>query len=160
MVIICDLDGVIFDCSHRDHLAPGQTGNNNHWIPHQHPDVVKLDKVIDLNVKVVQWLLQMAGGTIYFLTSRLEINRQVTEIMLQDLGFEHYQLLMLPGTDHRPPHEFKVDGVRDIIHNWVQAKHFMFIEDSLTNVDAVMNALHGDATPNNWQICPIILRPL
>lgn len=160
-LIVCDIDGVVLDHRHRDHLIPagGQTGNNKHWLEHQHPDVVALDPVLKMNAEIVNAIHQrFHTGPIVFLTSRLEINRRATMESLWDAGHGAYSdkhLRMRQMDEHDDPATFKVKAMAEILAG-SQARRVIFIEDSQANVDAVMAAHHGK---NGVSIHPIILRP-
>lgn len=53
-LFVIDLDGVIFDPSHRAHLVPDTHGHNSHWELHQAPDQVELDPVLEHNVDLIR----------------------------------------------------------------------------------------------------------
>lgn len=159
-LIVCDIDGVLLDHRHRDHLIPagGQTGNNEHWLEHQHPDVVALDPVLRVNASFVASLQRGIDCNLAFLTSRLEINRRVTKESLRRAGFTIYndnRLRMRQMDEHDDPATFKVKAMVDILQDSTD-KVVIFIEDSQVNVDAVMAAHHGK---NGVSIHPILLRP-
>jgi hypothetical protein len=161
-LIVCDIDGVLLDHRHRDHLIPagGQTGNNKHWLEHQHPDVVAMDPVLAWNAYVVASMERgMDGCRVVFLTSRLEINRRVTKESLRRAGFTVYndnRLRMRQMDEHDDPATFKVKAMAEILRRRTDTGHVIFIEDSQANIDAVMAAHHDK---NGVSIHPILLRP-
>lgn len=161
-LIVSDIDGVLLDHRHRDHLIPasGQIGNNKHWLEHQHPDVVALDPVLKMNAEIVNAIHQrFHTGPIVFLTSRLEINRQATMESLWNAGHGAYSdkhLRMRQMDEHDDPATFKVKAMAEILRRRTDTGHVIFIEDSQANIDAVMAAHHGK---NGVSIHPILLRP-
>lgn len=160
-LIVSDIDGVLLDHRHRDHLIPagGQTGNNEHWLEHQHPDVVALDPVLQMNADIVDAVeTRFDSHPVVFLTSRLEINRRATKEGLRRAGFNVYNdklLRMRQMDEHDDPATFKVKAMAEILQHW-RLERVVFIEDSQANIDAVMAAHHGK---NGVSIHPILLRP-
>lgn len=166
-LVICDLDGVLFDSRGRDHLQPAveHMGSNEAWLPHQDPEVVKHDPILWHNVKLAGYILwgNQAKQELLFLTSRLTVNKDVTLRALTSNGivgdpgiFIPWHYVDRPMDDERKPWHFKAAKVQAIIAANRNLKRIIFIEDNTKNVDTVMELCHGVA---GVTITPVILRP-
>ena len=109
-MIICDIDGCIFDNGHRAHLIP-----KNKMSPHDWAAFNKAcldDLPIMVIIKLVKYMAKMADGDLYrkitFVTSRGENSRDETTKQLE----QHFpafdcKLLMRSMDDHRSTVEYK-----------------------------------------------------
>lgn len=111
MLIVCDIDGTISDCRHREHLAGAGDWDAFHSFSPQ-----------DKPFHKVAWLLAAVtsfGADLCFLTGRPEQYRPATvEWLLQECGLsEHddYQLWMRPKDDWRSDVELKTSILREEI---------------------------------------------
>ena len=107
--VICDLDGVLADCTHRLHhiLMPGRK-----------PDWDKFDSLIhkDTLISPTAFILkQFYSGLadIVILTGRGERTRAATELWLAKHDIDFDRLLMRPLHDKRPAWEVKRDLMMD-----------------------------------------------
>lgn len=108
-MIICDIDGTLFDNHHRKHLIPidGTTTQQWHDFNSQH-----------VNDEPVRHVIAMVAGMarteqLVFLTSRTETMRTTTLIQLEKVfkvyGLLDCELIMRTVDDIRPPIDFKHD---------------------------------------------------
>jgi len=103
MLIICDIDGTVANCSHRISLIPD-------WDAFH--EGMKDDPPIKPVIALVRALL-MAETPIglFFLTGRPEKYRFATKVWIRDrmelFELDHYDLIMRPDDDYSPDVEFK-----------------------------------------------------
>ena len=96
MMIICDLDGTLSDCRHRQHLAVAGAWEEFHALAHQdlpHQHVLEL---LRINLD--------SGNGLIFLTGRPEYMREATMEWLSntcglELDDDYLELLMRPKDD-------------------------------------------------------------
>jgi hypothetical protein len=107
--IIFDLDGTVFDCTHRLHYIEGEKKD---W------DSFHNSCLNDAPIRPIIALLQkmyMAGYPIVFCTGRPESSRKYTELSIsKHIGLtpKAYQLLMRPTGDYRPDTVVKPEALR------------------------------------------------
>lgn len=138
-LFVIDLDGVIFDSSHRAHLVPDTHGHNSHWELHQAPEQVELDPVLEHNVNLIRNMIQPIDKVV-FLSSRAISNRQVTMNRLFELfPFELYRWSYdcRDTDDHRLPGVFKT-SMMHLITSEFNPDVTYFIEDTISNCDEVL----------------------
>lgn len=142
-LFIIDLDGVIFDHTHRDHLIPEVTTHNSHWEKHQAPGVVRLDPIHHDHVSLIKAMLN-GSSDFLFLSSRSIKNKTVTLNRLASLFFEHSdtelesRYICRGKGDHRTAGEIKASVIDSICRDNKKLREIVFIEDSLVNVNWVM----------------------
>ncbi|WP_163604176.1 HAD family acid phosphatase [Leclercia adecarboxylata] len=141
LAFIIDLDGTLYDNSHRQHLLPEDKGDTAAWVAFNGAcaDDVLRDDIADL----VRGLL-LAGRECIFLTGRGEAARAATMKRLQeDFDFDHTPaLLMRPMDDHRSAAEFKCEIIMAVRQAWkgrgaLREYRFIAIEDDPTIVAAL-----------------------
>ena len=116
---IFDLDGVLFDNSHRQHLLPtGDDQTTEQWDAFN--SACEDDEPIHHMWQMLTELF-LAGGKIRFLTGRSEVCRAQTiraiiAAWTPRLGFDQVDewLYMRPVDDHRPAAEFKYDEIKHL----------------------------------------------
>ena len=139
-LFVIDLDGVIFDPSHRAHLVPDTHGHNKHWELHQAPEQVALDPVLEHNVNLIRGMINLETDQIVFLSSRASSNYQVTVERLRKL-FPEFRALWRytcrDTDDHRPPAVFKT-SVMHCILDLYNPDVVYFIEDTISNCNEVL----------------------
>lgn len=130
-LIVCDIDGTISDCRHRQHLAAQGAWDEFHLTMHE-------DAVIETTVEIIDELLCSDEIHLIFMTGRPDEYRETTEKWLLDicqygLG-EHYSaLLMRPNNDFRRDFELKqslfFDHISDLTTPTGQIVHEAFREE-------------------------------
>lgn len=106
MLIVCDIDGTISDCRHRQHLAAAGDWEAFHAVLHLDPP----HPVVCMTLN----LLLRQRAKLIFLTGRPEEYRQETIDWLRHdadmhLGEEYLDLLMRPKGDYRRDVDVKLD---------------------------------------------------
>lgn len=94
MIVICDIDGTIADCSHRLHLIKDKPKNWNKF-----HELCIQDKVVE-NIQEIVWCLNKFHIVIY-ITGRPESSRELTEKWLANHSFPEGDLYMRKDGDYR-----------------------------------------------------------
>ena len=136
---IFDLDGVLFDNSHRQHLLPtGDGQTTEQWDAFN--SACENDEPIHHMWQMLTELF-LAGGKIRFLTGRSEVCRAQTiraiiAAWTPRLGFDQVDkwLYMRPVDDHRPAAEFKYDEIKHL-NDTVAATAGLMVEQILIDDD-------------------------
>lgn len=110
MIIICDLDGTLSNCTHRQHFAIAKDWDGFH--------ACMMD---DRPINHTQQFLQMCasfGWPIVFLTGRPDVLRAETTTWLEEtadleFGVDWYDLLMRPRGDYTPDYLLKISVMKD-----------------------------------------------
>ena len=125
-VFIIDLDGTLFDNTHRAHLIPADKSNTAEWVKFNGAcagDTVREDVAL-----IVNSLLE-SGQKVIFLTGRGEAARiQSTAALMTVFGREWPHLVMRPMEDHGSSADFKRRALNQIREVWGQC-NFLAIED-------------------------------
>lgn len=125
-VFIVDLDGTLFDNTHRAHLIPEDKNNTHAWVEFNRAcagDKVRSD------VAVIITSLLESGQKVVFLTGRGEAAKSQTESSLMSVfGREYPHLIMRPMDDHGSSAEFKRRIIKDLRRVWCNC-NFLAIED-------------------------------
>ena len=113
LAYIIDLDGTLYDNSHRQHLIPADRSNTAGWVEFNcacTDDVLRED-MADLVRSVL-----LSGREVIFLTGRGEAaGEQTMQRLLKDFNFiEQPTLIMRPMDCHTSAAEFKRDAVKRI----------------------------------------------
>lgn len=137
LAYIIDLDGTLYDNSHRQHLIPADRSNTAGWVAFNSAcaDDVLREDIADL----VRSLL-LSGSEVIFLTGRGESAREPTmQRLLKDFNFiEKPALHMRPMDCHMSAAEFKlktVSVIRDV-KRWGDYS-IIALEDDPAVVDAL-----------------------
>jgi ribonucleotide monophosphatase NagD (HAD superfamily) len=152
---IFDLDGVLFDNSHRQHLLPkGDGRTTEQW------DAFNLACEGDAPI-MHMWQLMVEllrnGHTVRFLTGRSEVCRAATVRAIRKVSVEVLRhdvlvansLIMRPVDDHRPAHEFKRDVVQ--LLSVCEDRRLVLVDDDLRIIEAC-----GDLVDEVIQVIPFI----
>lgn len=111
-MVICDIDGCIFENLHRAHLVPKVKSHTPNWTKFNEACVD--DEAILPVINLVKHLAEKGGNKIVFVTSRGENVRKQTQHQL----FDHFydfgcKLFMRSMDDHRSTIDYK----RDVLEN-------------------------------------------
>lgn len=131
-MIICDLDGTIFDNSHRKHLVECENPN---WTEFLKPELVALDPVFPEALQAVEWLRKYTSHNWTFLTGRNESLREVSEKSLKDkAGFSIdnlNHLIMRPADNYETPTVFKEAEIKKIINEMHYPEELLALDDDV-----------------------------
>jgi HAD superfamily, subfamily IIIB (Acid phosphatase) len=128
-MILLDLDGTLFDNSHRKHLVECETPD---WKAFLSPELAAKDPVFPEAKMALDLLKKHTSHNFVFLTGRNESLREVTgkaiveklEIPLDNLN----HLIMRPVDNYDKPSVFKSKEINKIL-NWVLPKEVIAIDD-------------------------------
>lgn len=138
MIIFCDIDGVLFDISHR--LRYQQSGDYESFYS---DDALAGDSIINGGVSLVRGLIRgyNCPYRLCFVTGRPERTRTVTERRLQYLDIDDalFSLHMRENGDYRPSPQIKVELIGEILGDR-EDEDIFFIDDDPSNVKAVCDA--------------------
>lgn len=135
---VFDLDGVLFDNSHRMHLLPkGDGQTSEQW------DAFNLACEDDAPIEHMWALLKelyMAGGAVLFLTGRSEVCRRQTHNAIARCAGEwltagEVPIIMRPIDDHRRAADFKLQEVTRLIERVSKAR-IVLVDDDETIIEA------------------------
>lgn len=130
MLIVCDIDGTLFNNEHRKELIPVDRSKTEHWREFNARHIY--DQPIGYRIQILN-LIALMGATIVYVTSRSEEFRDETRCKLSMEKCPAGQLLMRPADDHRPSAQVNVDLMRDIVGDG----RFVLIDDDVTVCAAV-----------------------
>lgn len=151
-IIVCDLDGTLSDCKHRQHLAAAGDWDGFHALMHKDPPVAAVLNFLDSAYDILDW-------RVIFLTGRPEAFRSVTVKWLDEIcgfGPERYiDLLMRPKDDWdsdiivkpRLLYESLNEGVLGPLTEGYDKERLLFLEDR----DRV-TAMWRDLGYTCWQV--------
>ncbi len=135
-MIICDIDGCIFDNTHRAHLVPKDKNHTPHWTAFN--QACADDKPVMAVIKFVKFLARMADlkqhRQITFITSRGENVREQTakQLYSQFAAFD-CKLIMRPMNDHRDTIDYKRDVFSKLINqlsdNFLNNEQITLLDD-------------------------------
>ena len=140
MIIFCDLDGTVADCSHRLGFIQPPVGSKKDWVSFLDPEFIKKDTPIPAAVRCVRKLLSQPNVLVYFLTGRPEKTRQVTEEWLcTHISPENGSPLLMRGdADYRPAEFYKQEHILKI--QALFPNHpAVFIDDEARNIQMFQN---------------------
>lgn len=147
---IIDLDGTLYDNSHRQHLIPADRNNTAGWVPF---NAACAKDILRKEVANLVRAVAAEGGDVIFLTARGEDAREPTFNRLhQDFSFAYSSdLIMRQMNDHRSAAEFKSSFISGLKSEFsVYRDHTLVaIEDDPAVVDAMralgVTVLHIDS---------------
>lgn len=110
---IIDLDGTLYDNSHRQHLIPADRSNTAGWVEF---NCACADDVLREDMSDLVRSVLLSGREVIFLTGRGEAaGEQTMQRLLKDFNFiEQPTLIMRPMDCHSSAAEFKRDAVKRI----------------------------------------------
>jgi len=145
VIILCDIDGVLADCSHRKHHIEQ---NPKDWEAFFDPDEVINDEVIPTGRDVLHCLTEQGRSWVTFVSGRSETTRKVTAKWIDKnvlLGYMDDDFLFRTIDDHRPDYQFKGEIYRRFRMLYPKCRIFV-IDDNIRNVEAAIacgcTALH------------------
>lgn len=135
-IYIIDLDGTLYDNSHRQHLIPTDRSSTAEWRAFN--NACANDKVRHPVRRLVQTLIN-AGEHVIFLTGR-GASAYIPSAKQLDRDFVGgpHPLLMRPMDDHRPAWQFKVDALLGLRQAYPGC-HLLAIEDDDNCVQSMRN---------------------
>jgi len=142
-LVIFDIDGVIADSSHRQHLIPddyGVTENWGEWNKH-----AMLDSVISPMCNLARTLLLRSSLQVLFLTARCESGKNETMHWLRNAihpAINCSSVIMREDGDSRPAYEIKAEKCLNIRESGDEI--VTIFEDDPQNV-AVLQSLNFPA---------------
>lgn len=143
MIIICDIDGVLADNSHRLPLVLCDEEKRDYERYYSN-ELVQKDKPIKAGVRLVNQLRHTKHrvASIWFSTARNNKCRAGTYLWLcRTIGQGLYGLIMRHEKDFRPSYEVKVEQVGFILEQeGCDNNPIYFIDDDPRNVEAVCTA--------------------
>lgn len=119
--VIVDIDGTLFDASHRNHLALKKD-----WEGFQ--ALSDFDTPIVPVIELVR-ALEEAGWCIVICTGRNERYRAKTVIQLAENGIHYDNLYMRPNGDMRSDTDYKLEKLGQIKEHWPEVSWNLAIED-------------------------------
>lgn len=130
-----DLDGTLYDNSHRVHMIPTDRTDTVAWSAFN--SACEGDTARPAMIGLVRSLLE-AGADVRYLTGRGESARVPTMRKLVSDGIlvMHQELTMRSMTDYRPAPVFK----REVVQGWLDADpdaHVLMLEDDPAIVEAL-----------------------
>jgi hypothetical protein len=151
--VVCDIDGVLADCSHRLHHIKKEPPDWEAFFA-ECPD----DKAISVGIALLDQLVDAMYSMgsvvddIYFVTGRTEEWRRETRRWLVDnitnystFGLSDEYLIMRPEGDHRPDYVFKGEAYDKIAEENPDCS-LLIIDDNICNVEEAVKrgytALH------------------
>lgn len=122
--VICDIDGVLANCTWRDHVAreakaeQDRVRRNELW--QQFHEMSLMDQSHPVERETVQ-LLVAAGMQVVYITGRPDSVRTITRQWLQLEGLPHEApLLMRPHGVYSPTHEYKQRMLSVALQQFIQ----------------------------------------
>ncbi len=141
-LLICDIDGVLADCSHRLHYLE----EKNYEAFYSIASMIEDELIERGNAMYSRMQQPMSGFDVYSLTGRPERTRKITEMWLSYYGIEYSRMFMRADGDYRPSPEIKVDLMKELeerIKRYDESVGGYFIDDDPENVKAVCKAFPG-----------------
>lgn len=138
-LIICDIDGVLADCSHRLHYLE----EKNYEAFYSVASMIE-DGIIWGGKDLFNAIKQpMSGLDVYLLTGRPERTRKITELWLNYYDIAFNRMYMRADGDYRPSPKVKVDLMNKLAESrksYDRSCSGYFIDDDPENVKAVCKA--------------------
>lgn len=110
MIVLCDLDGTLCDCTHRQHFAIAKDwGGFHEYIPN--------DTVLGHTEEVLRMFIA-ADNKVFFLTGRPEetfpqTKEWLEEVALMDEGLDWAGIIMRPRGDYTPDYKLKLQQMME-----------------------------------------------
>ena len=150
--IICDIDGCLFDNSHRAGLVPKEKGTTEDWAAFNRAHV--RDTPIFYRIDFVRHFAEL-GMPLVFLTGRTETCRDSTIAQLEKVGFPAFMLIMRPVNCFKKAADFKEEAVRELwlaeqkaprLLPYCDSSRFILIDDDASVCDRIANQFPGVAS--------------
>ena len=137
MLVICDIDGTLFNNEHRAEFIPADKSNADNW--RRFNELHIYDQPIHYRLQFLRLLDMIPGVRVVYLTGRSDEFRDETQSCLNLIQAPKGDLFMRHIDDHRPAAELKLDVIGRITHSFGTAK-FALIDDDLSVCHAVAAA--------------------
>ena len=126
-IYVVDLDGTMYDNSHRQHLVPEDRNDTDAWTAF---NCACADDVVRPAIRNLVMALLNAGEEVRFLTGRGMVAQEPTvACLVRDFGrLSAYSLTMRSMKNYQPAWAFK----RDVMVGWLQEDpeaNFLLLED-------------------------------
>lgn len=149
LAYIIDLDGTLYDNSHRQHLIPADRSNTAGWVEF---NCACTDDVLREDIADLVRSILCSGREVIFLTGRGTAAREQTmQRLLKDFNFiDKPPLIMRPMDWHTSAAEFKGDAIQRILDakGW-SASQLIALEDDPSIVEVMrgmgVTVLHIDS---------------
>lgn len=133
MIVISDIDGVVFNIEHRLKYL-----KNKNYEKFYDKTIMEKDVPIKKGLNVLLGLKQKSSIFI-FCTGRPERTREITELSLEKLGFDSCPIFMRKDGDYRKSWKIKPEMVAEILKEYLREEdEVYFIDDDADNVARVM----------------------
>lgn len=156
-LLICDVDGTLFNNLHRASEIPVTQGNTANW--HQFNALHIYDKPIGYRIQLLNFAASMPGVEVIYLTGRTETFRDSTKAQLNMSRCPPGQLVMRSEHEHGTSAEFKCRALEDILCGRPDGR-FWFIDDDAFVCKAVADAFEQAIIVNvPSQCCAYLAQP-
>ena len=137
-MIICDIDGCLFDNSHRSHLIPDNRNNTHSW--DEFNQACKNDVALTPVINFVKFLANKNNKSIVFVTARGESAREQTLEQLFKFfhDVEGCRLIMRDMDDHRPSVNYKRSVFHQLSDNFSKDTYIFEDHPAITAMVKVM----------------------
>lgn len=151
---IIDLDGTLYDNSHRQHLIPVDRSNTAGWVAFN--SACAEDGLREDMADLVRSIL-LSGREVIFLTGRGEAAREPTmQRLLKDFNFiEQPTMIMRPMDSHTSASEFKRDAVERIWFSKRWAPYCLIALEDDPSVVEVMRSMGVTVLQIDSKCCAI-----
>lgn len=112
MLVICDIDGTLFNNEHRAEFIPTDKSHADNW--RRFNEMHIYDQPIHYRLQFLRLLAIMPSVRIVYLTGRSNEFRDETQSCLNLVGAPTGELHMRPSTDHRPAAEVRLEVIKRI----------------------------------------------
>ena len=133
MVIFCDIDGVIADCSHRLHYLEERDYDSFY----SEKEMLN-DKPIEAGIELVNSLQDYYLNEFYYLTGRPIRTFETTNKWLEKNNLLKAPIFMRKDHDYRKSSVVKVQELKKYFKHNIVESPILFIDDDPANVKAVI----------------------
>ena len=137
MLVICDIDGTLFNNEHRAEFIPQDKSHSDNW--RRFNELHIYDEPIQYRIKFLRLLAMMPGVRIVYITGRSDEFRDETIARLNLVQAPKGNLYMRQSDDHRKAADVKIDIIRRAIGH----DGFALIDDDASVCDAVAKAFQN-----------------
>ena len=133
MIILCDIDGVLADCSHRLHYLE----NKDYDKFYSEEEMLK-DKPIPEGIDLVSYLIESPMVELHYLTGRPYRTQETTDKWLSQFSLESPLIMMRHDHDFRKSEIVKAETLDKFLENYeIGDQAIIFIDDDPLNVAGV-----------------------
>ena len=112
MLVICDIDGTLFNNEHRAEFIPADKSHADNW--RRFNELHIYDQPILYRLQFLRLLAIMPGVRVVYVSGRSDEFRDETQSRLNLVGAPTGDLHMRPVNDHRQAAEVKLDVIKGI----------------------------------------------